>query len=444
MCAGKKKEHVIAQAQTRETEAALSLIRKHATERGQIDFSWVERSLLDAARKDAAKTLEGLLHTELPALIDDHELSADERFHSYRTRTIESACGPLTLKRAYYLGDKGGRYPLDEALQLHRRYTPAVVDLICWAGAMDASFDVASETLQRFAGLSIPGRQIQRVINELGEKPTEWMQQRVADKLHEPVGVLNIQCDMTGVPMRPEETAGVKGKQPDGTAKTKQVKVGCVFTQTKDKEGKAQRDPFSTTYTTAFTDRVEFADMLWQEALKRGYATAKKRVFIGDGADWIWNIAQERFSDAVQIVDFYHACEHLHELCKIIEPDPERIKALFKKWRKRLKHGRLEKLLHEIEQRADLFEATIKDEVLSGLEYFRKNKERMRYRTFRQRGYFIGSGAVEGACRHVVAQRTKLSGMRWLKNGAEHVLAFRSLIKSGYFDDYCTRFRSAA
>jgi hypothetical protein len=302
---------------------------------------------------------------------------------------------------------------LDEALGLHQGYTPAVVDLICWAGAMEASLDLASETFKRFAGLRISGRQIQRVINDLGKKPLEWMPQRAADKLHKPVEILDIQCDMTGVPMRPEETVGIKGKQPDGTARSKQVKVGCLFTQTKDQEGEFQRDPFSTTYTTAFTDRVEFAQRLWEEALKRGYATAKKCVFIGDGAEWIWNIAQERFSDAVQIVDFYHACEHLHELCTLIESESDCVEALFKKWRKRLKNGRLENLLHEIEQRADSFESRIKEEILSGLEYFRKNVERMRYRTFRRRGYSIGSGAVEGACRHVVAQRTKLSGMRW-------------------------------
>jgi hypothetical protein len=78
------------------------------------------------------------------------------------------------------------------------------------------------------------------------------------------------------------------------------------------------------------------------------------------------------------------------------------------------------------------------------LAYFRKNADRMSYKTFRAKGYFIGSGAVEGACRHIVAQRTKLSGMRWHRDGAEHVLAFRSLIKSGFFDAYCDEIRLAA
>jgi len=68
----------------------------------------------------------------------------------------------------------------------------------------------------------------------------------------------------------------------------------------------------------------------------------------------------------------------------------------------------------------------------------------MTYRTFRRKGYFIGSGAIEGACRHIVSQRTKLSGMRWLRTGAAAVLTFRCLIKSNLFNDYCKVWPHAA
>lgn len=408
-------------------------------------MAWIERTLRDASMRDLARLLEGFLNHEIPKLLGDPELKPGERFHSQQERIVCTVAGPLTLRRAYYRSPKGGRYPLDETLGMHDQYTPAVVQLMCWAGAMDSSFELASETLRRFAGLDIPGRQIQRVVNAIGAEAAAWMHHRPADKRPVPVEILNIQADMTGIPSRLEDLAGIKGKQPDGSAKTRQIKVGCVFTQSNDAQGLPQRDPFSSTYLTAFCDVTDFGAMLRSEAMKRGYATARKTVFIGDGAEWIWNLVNDRFKDAVQIVDFYHACEHLYTLCQALEPDETTAKAIFKTWRKRLKNNGLPKLLAEATARAALLPKTAAQEILSQLEYFYKNAERMTYRTFRRKGYFIGSGAVEGSCRHIVAQRTKLSGMRWHCSGAENVLAFRSLIKSNLFDAYCaTNYRRAA
>ena len=398
----------------------------------------------DASLRDVARLLESFLNHELPRLLGAAQLKPKERFHSQQTRRLSTVLGPINLRRAYYRGPKGGRYPLDEALGLHDQYTPAVVQLMCWAGAMDSSFELASETLARFAGLTIPGRQVQRVINAFGRQATTWMHDRPTKAPPAPVEVLNIQTDMTGIPARPEELQDIKGKQPDGSAKTRQIKLGCVFTQSRDAHGGPQRDPFSSTYLAAFCDRTDFASLLWSEALKRGYATARKTVFIGDGAEWIWNLVADRFQDAVQIVDFYHACEHLHALCQALEPNELRAKALFIKWRKRLKNNGLPRILHEASRRLPALGATAREAVEAHLPYFQTNAARMTYRSFRRQGYFIGSGAIEGACRHVVAQRTKLSGMRWLCSGAENVLAFRCLIKSNLFDTYCDHQRKAA
>ena len=301
--------------------------------------------------RDAAGLLESFLNEELPRLLGEPQLQPDEHLHSQQTRKVCTVLGPIRLHRAYYRGSQGGRYPLDEALGLHDQYTPAVVQLMCWAGAMDSSFELASETLARFAGLAIPGRQVQRVINALGQSASAWMHNRQDESLQAPVEILNIQTDMTGIPARPEELQGIQGKQPDGSAKTRQIKVGCVFTQSRTPQHTALRDPFSGTYLAAFCDRTDFGTLLWSEALKRGYATARKTVFIGDGAEWIWNLVNDRFKDAVQIVDFYHACEHLHALCQALESDELRAKTLFHKWRKRLKNNGLPRILYETSQR---------------------------------------------------------------------------------------------
>lgn len=342
------------------------------------------------------------------------------------------------------MGPEGGRCPLDEQLGLHDRYTPAVSQLMCWAGAMDPSFGQASETLLRFAGLSIPSTQIQRVVKHYAPHAASWKGTRHVAGPKKSVPILNIQTDMTGIPMRPEELVDIKGKQPDGSAKTRQVKIGCVFTQSLDSKGRPQRDPLSSSYVSTFGEVSDLSAMLYSEALKAGYATAGATVFLGDGAEWIWNMAKDRFSDAVQIVDFYHACEHLHSLCQTLDPNPNHAAALFKDWRRRLKNNGLPRIIKETQQRAALFGRTRRKAVDEQLHYFLNNAPRMAYRTFRRKGYFIGSGAVEGACRHIVCQRTKLSGMRWLRSGAAAVLTFRCLIKSNLFDKFCKDWPLAA
>jgi len=432
------------EARLRETDAVLDLIRKQVAETGSVDMAWIERILRNAAMKDFAHILEDLLNRELPGLLKPPVLRPSERFHSCQKRKITTIFGPITIERAYYRGPRGGRFPLDETLSLHEQYTPAVTQFMCWAGAMDSSFELASETLARFAGLNIPGRQIQRLVNALGTQASAWMRNRPPQKRSAPVEILNVQADMTGIPMRPEELKGIKGKQPDGSAKTRQIKAGCVFTQSLDAHGEPQRDPFSTTYLTTFCDVADFGARLRSEAMKRGYALARKTVFIGDGAEWVWNIAGNYFKDAVQIVDFYHASEHLHALSQLLEPDESKSKALFAAWRKRLLNNGLQKLIPEIEKSTGRLEQNRRKQINAELNYFKKNAARMTYKTFRSNGYFIGSGAVEGACRHIVTQRTKLSGMRWLCSGADNVLVFRAIIKSGLFNAYCSPRQAAA
>jgi hypothetical protein len=428
----------------REVAQFLDIARRKIAREKTVDSVWFETTLRAAAQKDTAAVLEEFLNHELPHLLPSAQLRPGERFHSWRHRRVVTLAGPIRLRHAYYLGPQGGRYPLDEQLGLHHQYTPAVAQLMCWAGAMDPSFEQASQTLQRFAGLAIPNRQIPRLVKHFAAHAAEWQQSRPSSSRPSPVPILNIQADMTGVPMRPEELKGIKGKQPDGSAKTRQIKLGCVFTQSLDSKGKPQRDPLSSAYVSTFGEVADLSNMLYSEALKAGYATAITTVFLGDGAEWIWNMVEDRFRDAVQIVDFYHACEHLHGLCQTIESDPKKTQELFRAWRRRLKNNGLPRILQQATQRSSRFDPQRHQQVADQLHYFQNNAARMTYRTFRRKGYFIGSGAVEGGCRHIVCQRTKLSGMRWLRSGAAAVLSFRCLIKSNLFDDYCKAWPHAA
>jgi hypothetical protein len=420
----------------------LNAARERISSEQEFDPVWFETMLRAAAQKDTATVLEEFLNHELPDLLPSAELRKGEKFHSRRTRKVMTLCGPVQLRRSYYLSPQGGRCSLDEKLGLYHQYTPAVAQLMCWAGAMDPSFEQASETLKRFAGLDIPSRQIPRTLKHYSKHATAWMLARSPKKTTKQI--LNIQADMTGIPMRPEELKGIKGKQPDGSAKTRQIKLGCVFTQSMDAQGHLQRDPFSTTYISTFADVTGFSALLHREAMNRGYATVPTTVFLGDGAEWIWKMVEDRFRGSVQIVDFYHACEHLYALCQTFESDIESARELFKAWRQRLKRNGLPQILDEASKLMQKMPRKDRAGIKKQLAYFEKNAERMKYWTFKRKGYFIGSGAVEGGCRHIIAQRAKLSGMRWLREGVGNVLSLRCLIKSGLFDDYCNAWLNAA
>ena len=125
--------------------------------------------------------------------------------------------------------------------------------------------------------------------------------------------------DGTGLPMRKEELAGRKGKQADGSAKTREAKLGCVFLQTEvDAKGQPVRKEDSTTYIASFEGAAEFGLLLRQEAQRRGMAHATKIIFIGDGAAWIWELVRINFSGAILILDFYHALQHVHGLIEAL------------------------------------------------------------------------------------------------------------------------------
>jgi len=122
--------------------------------------------------------------------------------------------------------------------------------------------------------------------------------------------------DGTGIPVSKTETAGRKGKQENGQSKTREIKLGCVFTQIElDKDNRPERQEHSTTSTTyvgAIESSEEFSKRLYAEAQRRGIERAKEVCIIGDGAKWIWNIAEENylytgiFERAIQIIDITH------------------------------------------------------------------------------------------------------------------------------------------
>jgi hypothetical protein len=226
--------------------------------------------------------------------------------------------------------------------------------------------------------------------------------------------------------MMTAETEGRTGKGEDGKARTREVKLCCVFTQARvDEDGYPVRDPGSSSYLATFAPAAGFGTLMAAEARRRGAGHVRQLTILGDGAVWIWNLASQHFPEATtQIVDLYHAPEHLHDLGKLLAfMLGDHHDSWLAARSDELADGDIPALLSAARE---FPLAGIKAKALAtALGYFETNAPRMRYKHFRSHGLFVGSGAVEAGCKAVIGQRLKLSGMHWSQPGATGILTLR-------------------
>jgi hypothetical protein len=393
---------------------------------------------LSALKQDGARWLEQLLNDPtLPG--QSLECLPDEENYGLRPKVVLLTLGWITLQRPYlYSARRGeGRFPLDRALGLVESYSPEVVRWVCRAAALAGSYQAASQDLLTYAGLEIDGRQIQRLVRQVAPAMNCWRAAQAPVCNPTAGDILCVGTDGTGAPMRRRELRGRKGKN-GGRARTREVKVGTVFTHRKpgQPEQRPERDYASTTYLAAIVSADLFGPMLRAEAIRRGMAKAKVVVFLGDGAVWVWKLARLNFPDAVCILDYYHACEHLTLLSAALYGEGSPLaKQRYRQWRKALLKDKIAQVIAQAT--ADLpAKAQARKSAKQQTAYFERNRSKMLYQTFRTAGYFIGSGVVEAGCKTVVGQRLKQSGMLWSRKGASHLLAVRCALLSGWFEDF--------
>jgi len=416
------------------------LVRRQWGQQGVSNLEAVELGLRHALLQDGRTVLERLVQSVANGL-KEAQAPKGEKCHADRPRGVETIFGPLELKRDYLYSpkDKQGHCPLDEALGLIDGASPGLVRLASRAAAREG-FEAASDDLKELAGIQIDGRQIQRLVAHSGPMIAVQLRLTGPEVEPKPMPICYVEADGTGIPMMAEELVGRKGKQDDGTAKTREVKLGCVFSQTTtDEEGQPMRDHQSTSYVGTLQSVESFAPLLRDEARRREIGKSPKVVFIGDGAAWIWELARTHFPLAILILDFYHMMEYLHELSQLLygkdTPWGGRIKD---QWKEQMERDEVQSVIDAIHMRTEQLEqlpaATLK-KIREKTGYLENNKDKMLYGTFRQQGLFYGSGVVEAGCRAVIGQRLKQSGMFWSQAGAENILALRCALMSDRWNE---------
>jgi len=417
-----------------------------------LDFEAIEIGARRRALGVAARAVEGRLNADRsdhqgPAIACDCGRQA--RYAGRRPRTFTTALGEMTLERAYYWCEAcgSGSCPRDRALGLEdTSLSPATTRMVGLAAAM-VSFAESSELMRDLAGVPVDAKQVERTAEALGREIAAD-ERSVIGPQAPPVPTMYLGMDGTGIPMRAAELEGRAGKQPDGSARTREVKLVTVWTaEGRDAEGIPVRDSGSVSYSAAIesaasrdTDDApsEFAQRVEREAQRRGFDVAERRVVLGDGALWIWNLAGEQFCGAVEIVDLFHAKQHLSDVAKAIYGPAN---DLGRQWA-RQRHDEFDD--GQLDALCDALRicAGASDEARKCLDYVTRNASRMRYPEFRAQGLCVSSGVVEAGCKVAIGTRLKRAGMHWTLAGADAIIALRCCKLSGRFEDFWER-RSA-
>jgi len=363
-----------------------------------------------------------------------------------RPKAVSTVLGPVQVARAWYhcRECERGFAPRDEQLGVAgTSLSPGLAEMIARAGA-EVPFGKAAALLDDLAGVAVSARTVERsaeasgaAARKAGAAGAALLRARAIVPLPPPEPVpdmLYAEVDGTGVPVRASETAGRPGKDGDKQAGTREIKLARFFTVSRlDEDGRPVMDPGSSTYVATFDGKDALAGLAEAEYLRRGGEHFRQVVALGDGAAWIWTMAEALYPHATHIVDIYHAREHLHDLADhlaFITPDPPQWLA-----------GRLGELdagnISAIITAARQYPlaGAKAEELAKKLGYFERNAHRMRYQHFRDLGMFTGSGAIEGGIKAIVVQRAKQSGMHWTTDGAASIIALRCQHASGRWDE---------
>ena len=360
----------------------------------------------------------------------------------------------MRLERAYYHCQvcQRGFCPRDRVWGADgASLSPAVTRMVGTVAAL-VSFAESSELLGGLAGLPVPTKQVERTAETLGhEMAADEQRQVVPAAATEIAPTLYLGLDGTGVPMRTAEVADRPGKQADGVAKTREVKLCTVWSaEGRDAEGVPVRDAGSVSYSAAIESATPrdpeapgsaFGQRVEREGRRCGFERAPRQAVLGDGAPWIWNLAGEEFPEAIQIVDRSQAKEHLSGVAKVLYGAPSELGDAWAKARHaELDAGQLSQIVAAlVNQYRSRRDPTKREEVRKCIGYLWANRRRMRYPAFRTQGLCTSSAVVEAGCKVAIGTRLKRAGMHWTVRGANAIIALRCCKLSGRFEDFWER-----
>jgi len=322
-----------------------------------------------------------------------------------------------------------GQVPVLAEMRVDEKgFTEGLQELALVAGVMEPYAVARDELLGRFAGVTVSVEKIERLVEQEGERAERFLRETPANG----PGVVRGGTGPCYV--------GIDGGMIFVEGRWQEAKLGCLY-QARDRVelSPTRRELLARLVVAVRGEPAALGALLWPRARAAGIDEHREVVVLGDGAPWIWNLAAEHFPRRVEILDWYHAKEHVSATARILYGEGTERAA---QWRKeqldRLWDDRVDDLIAGLRFLGAHQRSAVKRQAVGDLQrYLSTHRARMRYRTFRAAGYQIGSGAAESAIGHVVQQRMKRAGMRWGAPGADQMLALRSVYRSiGAWDTF--------
>jgi hypothetical protein len=336
------------------------------------------------------------------------------RFIQHREKDLHTLFGWVKIRRAYYHCCRCGHgvFPYDTAVGMGpEQLSPGLAKAACLV-AVDDSFQQTSRKLEALFGQRVSDTTIERVVVQVGSVVLAHQDQS-SDRFVKERKIPESQNIPKQLYIAPD---GTTVHEDDGWH---EAKVGSIYWQD-------ERLKRTGRYVGRFDNAEVFGRQLWLEACRCGFRDTDEVIYIGDGAGWIRTIHKTCFNKATFIVDWFHASEHIWDCDKMLFGEgteatqrwvARRLSLLWEGWTR--------KLLNHLKKQSRQFRGSKREAIKGLIHYVSVNEEQMRYNVFRSKGYDIGSGAAEGACKYVVGKRLKQSGMIWSRTGSAATLALR-------------------
>lgn len=369
--------------------------------------------------------------------------SEEATYQFKREGTLLTIVGQVSYRRAYYLCGRchKGHYPLDDQLGLRPGELSAEMESLTAMTGVQLPFEQSSQLFEELTLVSVSDHSVAKATQAMGSEvrglEAEWMKQsededwlQEQDREAERPQRLYAALDAAKVHIRGEK------EHP-----WRDMKIGVWFTttaappKTPDDEWKIQATDLS--YYCDIDQAESFGKLLWATGCQRQAQLAQELIFLGDGAEWIWNLVQEHYPEAVQIVDWFHASEYIAPVAHTAFSDLDKREDWIKQVRTDLWEGRLDAVLAAFDDFTDHKQAA--ETAKKAFTYFTNNRHRMNYPSYRAKGYQIGSGTIESACKQIVTQRLKIAGAIWNLDNAILTAKARAALLSNQWSILKTR-----
>jgi hypothetical protein len=396
---------------------------------GSIDSGAEEELFRRAGQQAAGKLLvERWQEADVGAIVQCEQCRESMKPIGRRKKTLQTVCGAVEInRRVYYCAKcRQTKALLDRRLGVESSgMTPGLMRLVCRT-ALELPYQQSERLLNDTLGFTpCSAREIERIAKQHGQRiEKSQFEEGPAEPVRKPRRQRKVSyclaIDGVMIPGLPDAQ--------EHRLNWHDVKV-AVMTDRRGIE--------NSIYVAGREDAATFGRRLWHRMESFGLGKENFALIIGDGAPWIWNLAEMHLPEVPHLLDFYHAAEHLYATAELVWGEEKNKENWWRRRLEQLKEGRLTGFFFALKKLVRVHgDSESNNSPKRLLQYFTDNRTRLRYQWAAQNNLPIGSGSVESAARHIVQQRLKQSGMRWSDPGAQSILNLRTVHRNGEFEQY--------